>query len=151
MTDYRALFEAELDSNGVAWCRGCDERSSHRRGFATRGVVHYDTEIRTRITFYGGLHEIGHVVLGHHRRGRRRRFEIEAEAERWAQNRMRELGVPIPRKEVAAGKAYVDRLKAHGDASRHRHTWVVRTTGDPVMPYICTGCRALASRRAVER
>jgi len=146
MTDYRALFEAELARHDVAWCRGCDLRSSHRRGFATAGTVHYDAEIQTRSTFYGGLHEIGHVVLGHNRRGRKRRFEIEAEAERWAQKRMREFGVPVPRGEVAAGRAYVDRMRRHGNASRHRHTWVRRTSGDPEMPYICTGCNAVGAR-----
>ena len=149
MTDFRALFEAELKRHDIAWCRGlpldfCDYRSSHRRGFATSGTVHYDAEIRTRATYYGGLHEIGHVVLYHpeHRRGRR--FEREAEAERWAKTRMRELGVPVPRAEVAAGHAYIDRMKRHGDASRHRHTW--RPAGNPDME-VCS-CHAI---RPVQR
>ena len=71
----RAVFEAELQRVGVAWCGGpCRYRSSHRRGFATADTVHLDAKIGTRRSLYRGMHEIGHVVLGHARRGRRRRW-----------------------------------------------------------------------------
>jgi len=112
---FRVLFKAELAINDVAWCRGCESRSSHRRGFATDDTVHYDSEVATRATLYRGLHEIAHVVLDHARQRRTlRRYEREAQAESWARYRMRELGVSVPRGEVAAGVAYVDRMKRWG-------------------------------------
>jgi len=55
------------------------------------------------------------VVLGHAKRGRRRRWELEAEAEAWAQQRLRELGVELPEASVKAGKAYVARMRSWGD------------------------------------
>jgi hypothetical protein len=112
----RELFEAELALHGITWCRGCESRHSHKRGFAdakTR-TVHYAREIGTRASLHGGLHEIGHVVCGHGPGARPRRFEKEAEAEAWAMRRMRELGVPVSRKEQALGRAYVARMKQWG-------------------------------------
>ena len=112
----RATFEAELGRVGVTWCTGgCRYRSSHRRGFATPGTVHLDAKIGTRRSLYGGLHEIAHVVLGHTARRGRRRWELEAEAEAWTQQRMNELGIEIPIVEVEAGRAYVARMRRWGD------------------------------------
>ena len=112
----RDTFEAELAQHGLAWCTGpCRFRASHRRGFATPGIVHLDAKIGTRRTLYGGLHEIGHLVLGHTRRGGKRRWQLEAEAEAWAQQRMRALGLEPPAADVAAGEAYVARMRRWGD------------------------------------
>jgi len=112
----RAVFEAELERVGVAWCGGpCRYRSSHRRGFATADTVHLDAKIGTRRSLYRGMHEIGHVVLGHARRGRRRRWELEAEAEAWAQQRLTELGIELPEASVEAGRAYIARMRRWGD------------------------------------
>jgi hypothetical protein len=112
----RSIFESELERFGVTWCGGpCRYRSSHRRGFATPGTVHLDAKIGTRRSLYRGMHEIGHVVLGHTKRGRRRRWELEAEAEAWAQQRLLELGVELPEASVEAGRAYVARMRRWGD------------------------------------
>ncbi|MEP7059106.1 MAG: hypothetical protein ABI828_00120 [Actinomycetota bacterium] len=112
----RETFQAELDRFGVQWCAGpCRYRNSHRRGFATQGTVHLDAKIGTRRSLYRGLHEIGHIVLGHDRRGRKRRWQVEAEAEAWAQERMAELGLEPPPEIVDAGRAYVARMKRWGD------------------------------------
>ncbi len=109
-------FQAELDRFRVTWCRGpCRYRNSHRRGFATPGTIHLDSKIGTRRSLYRGLHEIGHVVLGHARRGPKRRWQVEAEAEAWAQERMSELGLESPPEIVEAGRAYVARMKRWGD------------------------------------
>jgi len=112
----RETFQAELDRFGVSWCPGpCRYRNSHRRGFATAGTVHLDSKIGTRRSLYRGLHEIGHVTLGHDKRGRKRRWQVEAEAEAWAQERMAALGVESPPEIVDAGRSYVARMKRWGD------------------------------------
>jgi hypothetical protein len=113
---YREMFEAELAAHDIAWCQGCERYNSHRRGFASQDrTIHFESKIGTRSTLYGGLHEVGHIVRDHFGKGRRRRWQEEQEAERYARTRMRELGVPIPRKDVQAGDAYVARMKRWGD------------------------------------
>jgi Zn-dependent peptidase ImmA (M78 family) len=117
MTDLKSVFEAQLLKYGVAWCRGCGiTGNSHKRGFATPDdkTVHYDREIATRKTLYGGLHEIGHVVRGHGEKCRLRRFEQEREAEEFAARLIRELGISVPRSCVARGREYVERMKRWG-------------------------------------
>jgi hypothetical protein len=112
----REIFQAELDRFDVAWCEGpCRFRNSHKRGFAAAGTVHLDSKIGTRRSLYRGLHELGHIVLGHDRRRGKRRWEVEAEAESWAQGRMAELGLEPPPEIVEAGRAYVARMKRWGD------------------------------------
>jgi hypothetical protein len=119
LNKFREFFEAELEHHGIAWCRGCDRRSSHDNGgaFAEGRTVHYNRDIATRSTLYVGLHEIAHVVLGHtgHRHSKLRAFQREAEAEQWAAKRMRELGIPVPRKQTAEAKRYVAKKKRRGD------------------------------------
>ncbi|MEA2581401.1 MAG: hypothetical protein QOE83_2293 [Actinomycetota bacterium] len=112
----RQIFQSELDRYGVTWCPGpCRYRNSHRRGFATAGTIHLDSKIGTRRSLYRGLHELGHVALGHDRRRPKRRWQVEAEAEAWAQERMAHLGVEAPAEVVEAGRAYVARMKRWGD------------------------------------
>jgi hypothetical protein len=81
--------------------------------------VHLASKIGTRRSLYGGLHEVGHIVLGHARRSRKRRWQVEAEAEAWAQGRMRELGIEIPEADVDAGRAYIARMQRWGDNISH--------------------------------
>jgi hypothetical protein len=113
----RETFEGELGRLDIRWCvGGCRYRNSHRRGFATPGTVHLASKIGTRRSLYGGLHEVGHVALGHvGRRGGKRRWQVEAEAEAWAQQRMRELGIEVPEEQVEAGRAYIARMRRWGD------------------------------------
>lgn len=112
----RATFEAELARLAISWCTGgCRYRNSHRRGFATPDTVHLDSKIGTRRSLYRGLHEIGHIALGHARRGGKRRWQVEAEAEAWTQQRMRELDIEIPQIEVERGEAYIARMQRWGD------------------------------------
>ena len=112
----RQTFEAELERHGIRWCAGgCRYRSSHRRGFATADTVHLASKIGTRRSLYGGLHEVGHIVLGHTERRGTRRWRVEAEAEAWTQRRMRELGIEIPPEEVESGRAYIARMQRWGD------------------------------------
>ena len=113
----RATFEEELRRHGIVWCTGgCRFRSSHRRGFATPGIVHLDAAIGTRRTLYRALHEVAHVVLGHTGPRRQPRWQLEAEAEIWTQRRLSELGVEIPDASVAAGEAYIARMHRWGAA-----------------------------------
>ena len=113
----REVFEGELERLGIIWCAGpCRYRSSHRRGFATPGTVHLEARIGTRRSLYRGMHEVGHIVLGHVRPGRRRRWVIEAEAEAWAQQRLIALGIELPEASVQQGHAYVARMRRWGDS-----------------------------------
>jgi hypothetical protein len=119
----RELFEAELALHGIAWCRGgCGRYHSHDNGsaFATVATrtVHYNREIATRATLQIGLHEIAHVILNHGPGKGKRAYQREAEAEAWSFQRMRELGVPVPRKSRAQAKLYVTRKKRLGDRIR---------------------------------
>jgi hypothetical protein len=112
----RQTFEAELELLGIRWCMGgCRYRNSHRRGFATNGTVHLASKIGTRRSLYGGLHEVGHIALGHAKRTGKRRWQVEAEAEAWAQERMHKLGIEIPAAQVEAGRAYIERMRRWGD------------------------------------
>lgn len=124
----RATFEAELVRQAIAWCAGgCRYRNSHRRGFATADTVHLDAAIGTRRTLYRGLHEVAHVVLGHTAKGGRRRWQMEADAEVWAQQRMTALGIEVPEASVQAGRAYIAKMRRWGAAISRAHTAPSRT------------------------
>ncbi len=124
----RATFEAELARQAIAWCAGgCRYRNSHRRGFATADTVHLDAAIGTRRTLYRGLHEVAHVVLGHTAKGGRRRWQMEADAEVWAQQRMTALGIEVPEASVQAGRAYIAKMRRWGAAISRAHTAPGRT------------------------
>jgi hypothetical protein len=115
----RETFEAELERRRLTWCTGpCRYRNSHRRGFATPGTVHLDAAIGTRRTLYRGLHEVAHLVLGHDQRRGKRRWQLEAEAEAWTQQRFAELGIELPQASVDAGRDYVARMQRWGDHIR---------------------------------
>lgn len=111
----RAYF-FRRDPNGDT-CRG-GERVS---GYAVASPAPV-----TRRALYFYLHEIGHIVLGHcdGRDRRLRAWQREQEAERFAQVRMRAHGIPVPRREIRDGRAYVERKRKQGQRAAHRHTWV---------------------------
>lgn len=110
---YKEIFELELSTHGIRWCRRCVSRNSHARGYAVVSdrIIHLDSEISTRSTLYRGLHEIGHLVRD---QAGMRRHEKERQANEWAERRLRELGIPVPRRMAARGKAYVARMKRWG-------------------------------------
>jgi hypothetical protein len=112
---YMEIFQAELAARGIEWCQGCMLYNSHRRGFATKGtnVVHLKSAVATRRTLHRALHEIGHLV--NDERGQKR-WEKEDGANRFAENRMRELGIAVPRGEAQKGRRYVGRMKRWGSA-----------------------------------
>ena len=107
------LFERELETHGITWCKGCDSYGGHRRGFATpkTRTVHLDTKMMQRRSLLGGLHEIGHLVAN---TPNMKRWEREKSATDWAYRRMRELGISIPRKERKEYEAYANRWKKFG-------------------------------------
>jgi hypothetical protein len=109
---FRARFELELIVYQLQWCRECCAYGNHKRGFAEGRTVHLDSEIATRSSLHRGLHEIGHLI---HDQTGMHRWEREAQANEWAERRMRELGIPVPRKVAAAGRAYEKRMKRWGD------------------------------------
>ena len=115
---FKEIFEKELKKNNLNWCKGCDESRGHKRGFVLhedKTTVHYDSKICTRATLHGGLHEIWHCI--HNEKGLRS-FEKEANAEKFANQKMREYGISVPRKTRALGISYVKRKKRHGDNIR---------------------------------
>lgn len=121
---FKEIFQEQLSKHGLSWCRACDASRGHKRGFvlnADKKTVHYDSEIATRKTLHGGLHEIGHCI--NDERGLRS-YECEANAEAFATRTMRELGIRVPRDTVRRGVAYVQRKKRHGDRIREaRGIW----------------------------
>lgn len=115
---YKEIFESELRRHGLNWCRACNARSSHKRGFVFRDdtkTIHLDSEIATRSTLHRALHEIGHCV--NDERGMRS-YEREEAAESFSTNTMRSYGVSVPRKVSRAGASYIERKKRHGDNIR---------------------------------
>ena len=115
---YLEIFLLILRRHNLKWCKGCNARRGHKRGFVLlkdRTTIHYDSKIATRSTLFGGLHEIGHCV--NDERGLRS-FECEIGAENFAKSIFKEFGVAIPRERVAAGVDYIKRKKQHGDNIR---------------------------------
>lgn len=109
------LFQAELDGFDIAWCQACDAKNSHHRGFADpkKRTIHLDRKISTRSTLHRALHEVGHIV---NNETGLLRWEKEQRANDFAELRMRDLGIPLPRAAVARGRAYVRRMKRWGKA-----------------------------------
>lgn len=114
MMNLRDLFERELARHNILWCKRCDGGLSHRRGWASlyeERTIHLDSAVQTRSTLYRGLHEIGHLVRN--QRGMRR-HEKERQANEFAERRLRELGIPVPRNMANRSKEYVSRMKRWG-------------------------------------
>jgi hypothetical protein len=62
----------------------------------------------TRRALYVFLHECAHFVLhADYKRNKRPRYLEEFEAETWARDKMREAGIPVPRKEIVRAKEHV--------------------------------------------
>lgn len=114
---YQEIVEGELAANNIEICRSCCSRQSHDRGFADpdKRVIHYSAGMATRSTLYGFLHEVGHIVKGHGKASKLRRYQREQEAEDYARDSFRVYGLAVPRKQVAMGNAYVARFKRFGD------------------------------------
>lgn len=115
--EYSEIVEGELQLHGITLCTGCTNGSSHSRGFATPDskTIHFNRKMATRGTLYGFLHEIGHVVNGHGKASKLRRYQQEQEAEDYARASMRAYGIAVPRKQVQLGDRYVARFKRMGD------------------------------------
>ena len=106
---FKEIFEKELKKHNLNWCHGCDIRGGHKRGFVLtkdKTTVHLDSQICTRATLHRGLHEIGHCV--NNEKGQLR-WEQEAGAEKFANDKMKEFGISVPRKTRAGGVSYVKR------------------------------------------
>lgn len=110
---YLELFQAEIDANNVTWCKACDAKNSHHRGFAVKDTrtIHLDRKVSTRSTLHRALHEVGHIVNDE---TGMRRWQQEEAANDYAEKRLRELGIPVPRGEAAKGRKYVARMKRWG-------------------------------------
>jgi len=111
------IVQAELMANDITLCIGCDKfGASHSRGFAAPDsrTIHYNAKMATRATLYGFLHEVGHVVKGHGKASKLRRFEREQEAEDYARDSFRAYGIAVPQKQVAQGNAYILRMARWG-------------------------------------
>ena len=115
--DYADIVEAELTAHDIMICTDCEGfNASHSRGFATPDtrVVHFNKKMATRATLHDFLHEVGHILKGHGKACRLRRFEKEGQAEEYARESMRAYGIPISRKRAAEGAAYIKRMRRWG-------------------------------------
>lgn len=114
--DFSEIVRAELIAHDITLCTECERYHSHRRGFAVpdKREIHYAAKCATRKTLHGFLHEVGHVIKGHGKACQLKRFEREAEAERYATESLRMYGIAVPREAVALGKRYVARWKSLG-------------------------------------
>lgn len=77
-------------------------------------MIHYSRKCATRGTLHGFLHEVGHVIKGHGKASKLKRWEEEQEAEAYASESLRIYGIPVPRKAAADGRRYVARKKRLG-------------------------------------
>lgn len=75
----------------------------------------------TRKALYIFLHECAHAHLGHAHNGKAPRHVEEMEAEKWAHEKMREAGVPVPRSMTKRAKAYVGRKIRQAEARGAKH------------------------------
>ena len=106
----RATFEAELVRRQLTWCTGPAATGTViGAGSPRRAPCTWIAAIGTRRTLYRGLHEVAHLVLGHDQRRGRRRWQLEAEAEAWTQQRFAELGIELPQASVDAGRRRTSR------------------------------------------
>ena len=104
-----------LVKNNLNWCKGCEAGRSHKRGFVftkDRTTIHLDSKVSTRSALHRALHEVGHCVNDE---TGLRSFQCEALAEKFASDTMRNYNIPVPRKSVRQGVAYIQRKKRHGD------------------------------------
>jgi hypothetical protein len=98
--------------------------------------IHMGREVATRYGLQIALHEVAHIVLGHHQKDRRRVCEKEAEAEEWSFRRMQELGVPAPDKARKRAAEYVDYRKQRGDRVIARQAAKKKTKEKAIVPRI---------------
>lgn len=91
-------------------------KSLSGRHYGTRKLIQAPRPV-TRKSLYIFLHECAHAVLGHSHNGKKPRHVEEMEAEKWAHERMREHGIPVPTSMTERAKRYVER-KIHGAISR---------------------------------
>jgi hypothetical protein len=114
--DFRDIVTGELLLHKITLCTGCQSGDNHPRGIAypDSRIIHYSAKCATRSTLHGFLHEVGHIVLGHGRACKLKRWEKEAGAEDYARYSMRTYGISIPRRVSREGREYVDRMARWG-------------------------------------
>lgn len=114
--DYKDIIAGELMLHDVTLCTGCQSGDNHARGaaYADARVIHLSAKGATRSSLHRFLHEIGHVVLGHGKASKLRRWEKEQQADGYATSSLRAYGIAVPRKVQRAGAAYVARMKRWG-------------------------------------
>ena len=107
------MFERELGIHGIQWCKGECGRNSHRRAFADpkSRTVHMSHKVTQRSVLLTGLHEIGYIVAN---TPDMKRWQREKTATQWAYERMKELGINVPRQARQDYRDYVGRMKQWG-------------------------------------
>jgi len=84
--------------------------SLNGRAFYPRKIIApWPTTTANRL--YILAHEVGHIVLCHCKNNDKPEFIGELEAEGWAHDELRRLGVPVPPDMTSGGKAYVRRCR----------------------------------------
>ena len=114
--DYQEIVTAELMMHDIRLCTGCESYNSHSRGYAIPDdrTIHVSAKMATRKTLCKFLHEVGHIVKGHKKGCKLKRWQREDEAESYAKESMRMLGIPYPRERGRRSSGYVNRMKRWG-------------------------------------
>lgn len=112
--DNQDIIKAELMANDVTVC-SCPR--PHGRAYAVpdKREIHFSKVGATRSTLATFLHEIGHVVRGHGKASKLRRFQREQEAEDYAKESFQCYDIPYPRKRAGQSRRYVSQWKRIGD------------------------------------
>ena len=115
--EYQEIIKAELIANNINLCK-CERPHSRAYAVPDERVIHVSKKGATRNTLATYLHEVGHVVNGHGKKCKLRRFQREQEAEDYARESFKCYDIPYPRKRSRLSRGYVSRWKRIGDKIR---------------------------------
>lgn len=141
--DNADIIKAELIHNNVSVC-SCPRPHSRAYAIPDKREIHFSQQGATRSTLATFLHEIGHVVKGHGKASKLRRFQREQEAEDYAKDSFKCYDIPYPRKRSGLSRRYVAQWKRIGDniKNRHYHNWIFLRNVPSGKAYSCTVCDA---------
>lgn len=115
--DNADIIKAELIAHDIALC-ACPKPHSRAYAIPDKREIHVSKKGATRNTLATYLHEIGHVIKGHGKGTKLRRFQREQEAEDYAKESFKCYDIPYPRKRNGRVRRYVSRWKRIGDNIR---------------------------------
>lgn len=112
--DNQDIIKAELLAHEITLCQ-CSKPHSRAYALPDKKEIHVSKKGATRNTLATYLHEIGHVVKGHGKNSKLRRFQREQEAEDYAKYSFKCYDIPYPRKRSILSRRYVAQWKRIGN------------------------------------